>query len=132
LFGAQAVPETIAILLHGSNFLLELLMKPAELGVIGASTFGRFGHLAGSRADAVAGLRAGHDVLPLLLGGTDAIALLFLRAFLLARVGLPATLAGIRRLPALTGWRSSATAALSASAPAGTLAAALSGCGKCK
>ncbi len=135
MFVAQAVPEAIAILLHGANFLLELLMKAAELGVIGTSAFGCFGHLASSRADAVAGLLAGRNVNALLLGGADALALLLFRAFLLAGVGLSAALlAGIRRLPALTGRRSGsgATAALSASAPAGALAAALSGCGKCK
>jgi hypothetical protein len=132
LFLAQAQYQAIAILLHRADLLMELLMEPAELGVIRASAFGRFGHLAGSRADAIAGLRAQLDVLTLLLGGADAVAFLLLCAFLLTGAGLSAPLTGIRRRPALTGWRSGATAALSSSAPAGALAAALSGCGKCK
>jgi hypothetical protein len=112
---------------------MELLMEPAELSVIRATAFGRFGHLAGFRANAIAGLRAQLDVLTLLLGGADAVAFLLLCAFLLlAGAGLSATLTGIRRRPALTGRRSGTTAALSTSAPAGALTAALSGCGKCK
>jgi hypothetical protein len=108
-------------------------MKLAELRVIRASAFGRFGHFASLRADAIARLRAQLDVLTLLLGGANAVAFLLLCAFLLlAGAGLSAPLTGIRRRPALTGWRSGATAALSTSAPAGALTAALSGCGKCK
>jgi hypothetical protein len=133
LFLAQAEHQAIAILLHRANLLIQLLMEPPKLGIIGASAFGRVGHLAGLRAHAVAGLRAQLDVLTLLLGGADAVAFLLLCAFLLlAGAGLSAPLTGIRRRPALTGWRSSATAALSSSAPAGALTAALSGCGKCK
>jgi len=105
-------------------------MKPAELGVIGTSAFGRLSHFARLRTDAVAGLLAGSNVNALLLSGTDAFSLLLLRAFLLAGVRLSATLAGFRRLSTLAGLRAGVTAASTTSSAA--LTAALSGGWDCE
>jgi len=101
------------LLLHGADFVPELLLLLAELLIVGATTLGGIRHGAGLCADAVGGLRAGLILTALLVVRMNALALLVADALLLALLlaWLAAALAHARLLPLLARWRALTLAA---------------------